>query len=798
MRKLLLICTAAVAPVALADTYTWTGAASATWNKTDANWDKGVWVDGNIAKFPDGVFVKDINLGADVTASGIEIASGNWSLGGTHVLTISISGGGNALLSQTSSASLTLKNGITVTAVSPCENNLSVLNIENATFEVPSKRFHNGWNNGAGLAGGAKINVRNGGILAVYEFVPSGSTSAADADIYRVNVTTGGVFRMNHTLTSYNIDIGRYSTLYVDGGTLEGYTGASNMFGRPSATKIKLGPGGMRIAGDYHVYLRTGIEPYDGFNGGISVETSKLVYFNYGNDGLPESTFTGPVCLNGGGIAIFNGDRNFGEVPASPKDGIVFGSSSTLLSQGHITINPNRNIRIHSNAVAKIASEGYSLAIAGTISGDSPDGVRNGTLSTESAWAGDLSLIPPAGRTNSIGRLLVKTQDLTIGGEGVTEITDTLDNLGATGDNGVFAVMNGATLNVTNGLVRVMTNNYTIVENGNLNVSGGVLDLSRQQLFVNANNGPATTTVSRAGTLIANNYCLSLYQSAPESGLTRLQTGGTLIFNEFYMHNVGGKLIARAQIDFDGGVMAPQTATRWFLGDSQEWYTNILCVVKEGGAVISNDVEIWTHHPFLSGAAQDGGLHKWGVDKLALITTENTFNGPIEVHQGQLVWGNANNYLPTARLITHDGGIADINTCAQTLARVEGDGVVKQCNNLTVTGAVAPGFGASAPGTLNFWHRCTFDDCALEIDAGDKLTIYENQDISGLTLHVNDVSTLDQKTVYTILEGRNGADFTGAFKGDNIQGCSNWQVRYDHANRKVLLKYVRGFMLIVQ
>jgi hypothetical protein len=264
------------------------------------------------------------------------------------------------------------------------------------------------------------------------------------------------------------------------------------------------------------------------------------------------------------------------------------------------------------------------------------------------------------------------------------------------------------------------------------------------------------------------------------------------------MHNVGGKLIARAQIDFDGGVMAPQTATRWFLGDTQEWYTNIFCVVKEGGAVISNDVEIWTHHPFLSGAAQDGGLHKWGVDKLALITTENTFNGPIEVHQGQLVWGNANNYLPTARLITHDGGIADINTCAQTLARVEGDGVVKQCNNLTVTGAVAPGFGASAPGTLNFWHRCTFDDCALEIDAGDKLTIYENQDISGLTLHVNDVSTLDQKTVYTILEGRNGADFTGAFKGDNIQGCSNWQVRYDHANRKVLLKYVRGFMLIVQ
>ena len=777
-----------------ADTYTWTGAASATWNKTDANWDKGAWVDGNIAKFPDGVSVKDITLGADVSVGGIAIETGSWSLGGAHTLMISVTGNANALISQTSSASLTLKNGITVSAASPCENNLNELNIENATFEIPAGRFHNGWNGGSGLAGGATINVRDGGVLTVYEFVPSPSQSAANAGIYRVNVTTGGVFRLNHTLTQYNIDTSRYGTLYFDGGTLEGYGGSSTMFSRPSATKIKLGPGGMRIAGDNPVYLRTGIEPFDGSNGGISVETSRLVYFYYGNDGLPESTFTGPICLNGGGIAIFNGDRNFGEVPASPKDGIVFGTSSTLLSHGHITINPNRNILINSNAVATIASEGYSIAVAGTISGDAPGGVRNGTLSTESAWAGELSLIPPAGRTNSIGRLLVKKQDLTIGGEGVTEITDTLNNLSSTGDNGVFAVMDGATLNVTNGLVRVMTNNYTIVENGNLNVSGGVLDLSRQQLFVNAHNGPATTTVSRAGTLIANNYCLSLYQGEPESGLTRLQSGGTLVFNELYMHSVAGKLIARAQIDFDGGVLAPQTATRWFLGKSEEWYTNILCVVKEGGAVISNNVEIWTRRPFVSGAEQDGGLHKWGTGKLAIITTGNTFNGPIEVHQGTLIWGNNNNYFPTARLITHDGGIADINTCGQELARVEGDGEVMNCRGLVVTDAVAPGFDAAA-GTLKFAERCTFDDCLLEIDANDRLMVCDGQDISGLSLHVNDVSALDQTIAYEIL-GMASGDFTGTFKGDNIQGCSNWRIKYDHANHRILLKYMRGTVFV--
>ena len=813
--KVVAVLTAALAALtSSADTYTWTGAASATWNKTDANWDKGVWVDGSVAKFPDGVSVKDIVLGEDITAGGIQIASGSWSFGGAHTLTLGISGSGNVTLSQTSSASLTLKNGITVYSTSPCENNLNELNIENATYQTATTttgknegRFHNGWNNGNGLTGGATINVRDGGVLAVYDFVPSPSQSAADIGKYRVNVTTGGVFKLDHVIQQYNLDTTRYSTLYFSGGTLEGFPGASGrQFDRLSKTQVRLGPGGLHIAGDNNIYLRTEIVSDNGTDGGIFIDTIKMVYLYAGNTGLPENTFTGPVRFTEmGSLLIVNGDRNFGAVPDEPTDGIIFDTTyGRLLAEGHDTrLDPNRNILIQSNAVVVLAANGCSLAVGGTISGNAPGSTRNGTLNTDwpVVWTGTLSLLPPAGRTNSIGRLIVKTHDLTIGGEGVTEITDTLDNIGLSGDDGVFSVMN-ATLNVTNGLVRVMTNNYSIVENGNLNVSGGTLDLSRQLLLANANNGTSTTTVSRAGTLIANQYCPSLRQSVPELGLTRLQTGGTFMLNSFFMPIDGGKLTSRAQIDFDGGVLAPLTASRTFFDSSsvtlQEWNTNTLCMVREGGAVISNDVEIWTHHPFLSGAAQDGGLHKWGTAKLALITTENTFNGPIEVHQGQLIWGNANNYLSTSRLVTHDGGIADVNNFAQTLARVEGNGVVKQCNNLTVTGAVAPGFGAAVPGTLNFWHRCTFDDCAFEIDAGDKLTIYENQDISGLTLYVNDVSALDQETVYTIIEGRDGADFTGTFKGDNIQNCSNWRIRYVHANREVLLKYVRGTTIVIR
>jgi hypothetical protein len=106
-----------------AEVYTWTGSASGTWNKTDANWDKGVWVDGNIASFPSGVSVKDITLGADVVASGVKIASGDWSLGGAHTLTLQASGSGNVTISQTSSASLTLKSGVTASGTGIFENN---------------------------------------------------------------------------------------------------------------------------------------------------------------------------------------------------------------------------------------------------------------------------------------------------------------------------------------------------------------------------------------------------------------------------------------------------------------------------------------------------------------------------------------------------------------------------------------------------------------------------------------------------------------------------------------------------
>ena len=61
------VCLAAVAAgAAFADTYTWTGAASSAWNKTDANWDKGVWVE--VSAGTHAIFAGALAFGADATA----------------------------------------------------------------------------------------------------------------------------------------------------------------------------------------------------------------------------------------------------------------------------------------------------------------------------------------------------------------------------------------------------------------------------------------------------------------------------------------------------------------------------------------------------------------------------------------------------------------------------------------------------------------------------------------------------------------------------------------------------------
>ena len=74
----------------------------------------------------------------------------------------------------------------------------------------------------------------------------------------------------------------------------------------------------------------------------------------------------------------------------------------------------------------------------------------------------------------------------------------------------------------------------------------------------------------------------------------------------------------------------------------------------------------------------------------------------------------------------------------------------------------------------------------------------ENQDISGLTLKVTDISTFDKEAdskFYKIIDAPN--EITGEFKG--VEGLPDgWVVKYAADRKSVSIYHPEGLMLIVR
>ena len=102
------------------------------------------------------------------------------------------------------------------------------------------------------------------------------------------------------------------------------------------------------------------------------------------------------------------------------------------------------------------------------------------------------------------------------------------------------------------------------------------------------------------------------------------------------------------------GVLSPTVA-------SATWFQNIgSLLVKEGGAVISNDFDVTIDHVLASGATHDGGLVKKGASTLTL-SAANTFNGAVVVEMGTLKLG-CDNALPSGVTVTvKSGATLDLN-----------------------------------------------------------------------------------------------------------------------------------------
>ena len=807
---------------------TWTGAESATWNATALNWkDAGgtacAWTDGSTAVFPANGTVTNITVSGEVKPYWLMFGGGQWSFGGNATLRLTDGRMGQAGADPT--VGVTFKDGLTVrvgTGVAGInvDMNLANLTIEHASILCPSNRFHNNWNSSPIAAQSQGIiTIGAGGNLTANDLVLSPATSLADREKYAVNIYTNGVLNLLAGL--HNQFTSKFGTLHSDGGEIQG--GAlMNVNAVTTTTKFSLGPGGVRFTSGTTQRINSPIEG----EGPVVFDRATISYLRAYGTTAPTNSYTGGTHLLKSLILVINNDRNFGAVPAVTTNNVFVNASPTLLAEGGTAeFAPTRGFVLDANATMKIGGNGGGLIFRGPITGTNPGDAANGTISTETAsWTPThLAIEPAAGVTNRFGRLIVKGRDLIVAGEGVTEVNAKISAV--ENDNGIL-VINGVKLSVTNGLLTVANASY-IGNRGHVVVSGGVANFSRiAGEFLNAFRLPGTTTVCRAGTMICNNFRMGEDQTSPEKALLRMGKGGTLLCSGFYQsvktNTVGNvtDLTTSAQIDWDGGVIAARDSTSArnnFLGTTGKtgqidaWIDRVKVYVREGGAVVSNNCEIRIRVPLQHGVAvgeTDGGFTKWGTGMMAFVGTPdetigafNTFNGPINVEQGTLTMGSASNFLPTVALNVRSGATFNGNTMCQTFASLGGTGRVTNPSKLTVTDALAPGYGTNTIGTLTVAAALgeVRDGAELQIDLdaeghSDCLSYAAALDLSKLRLVVNDLEKLNQDCKYVI--ATNLTSCTNDFASSNLP--QGWYVKQTTSGGKVslTLAFQKGTMVI--
>ena len=182
------------------------------------------------------------------------------------------------------------------------------------------------------------------------------------------------------------------------------------------------------------------------------------------------------------------------------------------------------------------------------------------------------------------------------------------------------------------------------------NLSSGKVVRPRQKnggtSFGIGNRGNGAMNISGSGELYVNDW-LKLGINSGSSGVLTLD-GGVTAVRTFQ----GGS--GTSSVVFNGGVLSPTVA-------NATWFQNIgSLLVKEGGAVISNDFDVTIDHVLASGATHDGGLVKKGASTLTL-SAANTFNGAVVVEMGTLKLG-CDNALPAGVSVTvKSGATLDLN-----------------------------------------------------------------------------------------------------------------------------------------
>ena len=687
------------------------------------------------------------------------------------------------------------------------------------------------------LMRGGSVTVGAGGILDS-TFIPW-SDGTYDS---RLTVLTNGTLKVRFHSWWVN-DSGYRATLYFDGGTFIHTENRDQRFG---GARFLLGAGGLHFqeaTASAATWSRLpgpiGTDETLPTDGGIIIDSHQgyMLLPNYA------STYRGGLHIAGtGGHIGVRADGNLGAVPAAPTDNIFFdaaGASTILIGHGSgVTLDANRKLRIADGARARIGSydNGSSLTVNGTISCEDPE---NGILATypysqsATSFAGPVTLDPGNGNTNILGRLWIGQPTVIASGTTLLMNTNALSTSisGTSADNEEYGTNNGSPLNITGGGRLTVTGGELraagrrpISQSASLTITGGLVDFDGHEiLHANAetwmpggeSSVPAITTVRDGGRLYARNIRMAGAGNRTDASksVLNIETGG-LVRVKGSLYIAGNQPDYAATVNFNGGTLEwARTHNNWedspFGNDNAATRDNIAYNVLEGGMNVTNDVEMWFYPAISSGVGAgetDGGLTKWGTGVFALMSTANTFNGPVTVMQGTVSIGEDGAIPATGTVRVNGGARFSLNNHSQSLARIEGSGSFAGVENdgttlLSVTSAIAPGMGADAPGTLTLDGEINIaSGTALEIDValdgtGDCLNYPANLDLSKLRLVINDGTKLNKDHTYAIVSVAQGMSALNQFAA--VDGLPRtWNVKYRAEG--VELRYTNPFMVILR
>ncbi len=563
-------------------------------------------------------------------------------------------------------------------------------------------------NGNVNIAGGCTLNVLPVGLLE--DGVPytvmtfSGSLSGS---VSSINVPSIDGYTLTVSSTAHAITVtasGGPPVWTGDSATDSDWSDAANWSVSPTSGEPIYFAGGNRIVntndiigGSYTSITfapGAGLFALDGTNavtltGTVTIlnDSANAQTVNLPIDVAANQTFNGanaPLDILGGltnTTAAFTTVTLAGQGILSDQIGDITGGTNVLVLNS-----TSVNWTIVNNAAGAPITAPCSIEVyAGTLNYGTATSAPNFTSTTPNGTPNDTLLGQNAGQVaelNMTNGVLVLDSRLDTGANIATS-TGIVNQVGGTitinGQLQGANIGNGVSyLNISGGTNNVVGNTLFVASRGigYLNISGsGVVNVSGA---VDVSRDAQGTSISSFGTVNLNGGTLSCTSigTATANSATGASPGATGTFN------------------FNGGTLvAGAGAAATFISDSSGDPVPLALYVLGGGAIINDGGQsIAVNEEVQSGAANDGGLTKFGAGTLTLNKT-NTYNGPTTISAGTLVLDDLDP-SNSAPVTIAGGAVFNVHAIASGFTLVSGQLLTNNASASTAT--VVGNFNASA------------------------------------------------------------------------------------------------------